>query len=368
MGEYTDYSNYTIHIGSSETKNKQIYIRTELTFGINFIQNPFGKTKTRFQHTNMFECILIMDFDKNTSSDKYNYYTLNITKINPTFKNCPYNSDFFSGDGWNLNLYITNIPTENIYMPSLIPENYGQTIFQLPKPDKYRVGIIIPVFNRSEYLSRFLKSLNQCDMTDCLIIFVDESMTKDVNEDKHAVRNMIEKYICPTPDKTGVIKIFKRCHGNMFDSILIGLDIVSHFCDYACTIDSDTIHKPNWIAKCLQTYTAVKIDHPNKPILISGFNTVNANRHNVLEKRNEYTIKNTVGGCTLFFSSEIYFSIIRFTLNSYKWDTNLVQHLKKIHGGVIAVTNPSVVDHIGLVTSGHRYDAPGALVDTAVDF
>ena len=55
----------------------------------------------------------------------------------------------------------------------------------------------------------------------------------------------------------------------------------------------------------------------------------------------------------MFFHKNIYPDYIRKTLISYKWDSNIVSYIQEL-GGVIGTTNPSVIQHIGEISSGHR--------------
>ena len=55
----------------------------------------------------------------------------------------------------------------------------------------------------------------------------------------------------------------------------------------------------------------------------------------------------------MFFHKDIYPDYIRKTLISYKWDSNIISFIKEL-GGVIGTTNPSVIQHIGEYSSGHR--------------
>jgi hypothetical protein len=125
------------------------------------------------------------------------------------------------------------------------------------------------------------------------------------------------------------------------------------FCDHLITIDSDTIMCKDWINKIDISFQAIKNDYPgNRFILMSGFNTENQ-RHSIIERRNQYILKNSVGGCNMFFHKDIYPDYIRKTLISYKWDSNIVSYIQEL-GGIIGTTNPSVIQHIGEVSSGHR--------------
>ena len=62
-----------------------------------------------------------------------------------------------------------------------------------------------------------------------------------------------------------------------------------------------------------------------------------------------------MGGCNMFFHKDIYPDYIRKTLISYKWDSNIVSYIQEL-GGIIGTTTPSVIQHIGEVSSGHRDD------------
>ena len=175
-------------------------------------------------------------------------------------------------------------------------------------------------------------------------------MTKDVNEDTVAVHSLIKKFTIPN-----LIKVYKNLHGNMFDSILTGWDMIYPFCDHLITLDSDTIMRKDWISKIDASFHAMKNDNPgNLFVLASGFNT-ETERHRIIERKSQYILKNSVGGCNMFFHKDIYPDYIRKTLISYKWDSNIVSYIQQL-GGIIGTTNPSVIQHIGEVSSGHRND------------
>jgi hypothetical protein len=109
----------------------------------------------------------------------------------------------------------------------------------------------------------------------------------------------------------------------------------------------------DWINKIDISFQAMKNDYPNNPfILASGFNT-ETQRHCVIEKKSEYILKNSIGGCNMFFHKDIYPDYIRKTLISYKWDSNIISYIQGL-GGIIGTTNPSVIQHIGEFSSGHR--------------
>ncbi len=105
----------------------------------------------------------------------------------------------------------------------------------------------------------------------------------------------------------------------MHDSILTGWDMIYPFCEYLITLDSDTIMRKDWISEIDKSYNAIKHNFPeNKFILVSGFNT-ETEQHRIIERRSQYILKNSVGGCNMFFHKEIYPDYIQKTLISYKW-------------------------------------------------
>jgi hypothetical protein len=192
-------------------------------------------------------------------------------------------------------------------------------------------------------VSKSLESLRDSNLSknDTLIVIVDESNTKEVDKDKEETKEWIEKFDI---DGIAIIKIFKNRHGNMFDSLLIGLDLIYQKCKYVMNLDSDTIHKKGWLDNVKYVYELVENDYPSKLIVVTGYNS---NHHEIEEKRERYIIKKSLGGCHLFFRSINY---LRYTLISNKWDTNLYEQVKRL-GGVLVSTNPSTIEHIGEISS-----------------
>jgi len=369
--DFIEINNYIINLGSSDVNEKIYHIKTKLSLSTTFKTFPFGANKMRFQYEELFNYTLNLIED----DTKYRYYSLVVSKKNININNCPHNQKFFKTNGWELNLVALNVVTKNINnefistneIYQLLPNDYGT--IELFVPNKYIkpiVGIVVPVFNRFEYLSKFLESLNKTNLSQSALVFMDESLSDETNidEDKKKTNELIKKY---KNDETIIIKIFKKKHGNMFDSILTGLDMLATFCYYLSTIDSDTIHSKNWIDDIINTFELVnnKVKHDN--ILLSGFNTVNCGRHTIIDTKEKYVIKNSVGGCHLFFNKKIYYDTIRCSIISYKWDTNIVTAIKRLNEYVIITTKPSVVEHIGYVSSGHR-NAIDNTYDISVDF
>ena len=316
-------------IGASSENSITIQLTSPKDYSKKWYIYPFGDTRTRFQKDNPF----VIEFSSETN-------TIMITKIKS-------NSKHLWGVGWKIPLQLWYPHDISDF---IIPPNYGRLIRHNVKKKSYKYGLVVPFFSRANYVKEFLESLQNADMSNCLIIFMDESMTKDINEDHIAVHSLIKNFKIPN-----LIKVFKTHHGNMFDSILTGWDMIYPFCDYLITLDSDTIMCKDWISKIDASFNAMKNDNPGNPfVLASGFNT-ETERHRIIERRSQYILKNSVGGCNMFFHKDIYPDYIRKTLISYKWDSNIVSYIQEL-GGIIGTTTPSVIQHIGEVSSGHRDD------------
>lgn len=319
---------------------------TALTLHNKLYIKPFGARRMYYENKNLLDLELIFLKKQNG----LNYYKIIATK-NKTAINKSKNGKFLYGDRYGIFLeawspmYVSRLNCKTIR--SLLPNDYGAIYFNNIKHNKkyYKFGIVVPFYSRSKYVEQFLNSLQKTDLNDALLIFIDESMTQNVDEDHKKVNELVKNYQL----NYTLIKVYKNRHGNMFDSILYGMDLLYSYCDFLCTIDSDTIHKSNWIQSIYKSYMDCKRDYLDANIVASGFNMVNT-RHGVIEKRENYILKNSVGGCNMFFSKEIYIPIIRKCLFSHKWDTNIINSVKE-HNWKIITTNPSVIQHIGFETS-----------------
>jgi hypothetical protein len=323
---------------------------------------PFGTSRTRFETRKVLD--ISTTFIKNI--DEMNRWEVRLIK-NKTELCRSRNERLFYEDTFKipLELWIPPPPRpltlDALY--TLFPQNYGTIECSLisEKP-KYTLGIVVPFYSRADYVLQFLTSLKNTNLDDCLIVFVDESMTKNVDEDHIEVNKLVKGF---EMINVSIIKVYKNVHGNMFDSILYGMDFLYTYCEFLSTIDSDTIHKPDWIESLFEGHRECTEDHPGCDILLSGFNTVTT-RHTVREKRNKYILKDSVGGCHMLFSKEMYIKSIRRCMISHKWDSNIIESVREF-GTKVVTTNPSVVQHIGVTTSIDGRVAGGS-PNTAMDF
>ncbi len=152
-----------------------------------------------------------------------------------------------------------------------------------------------------------------------------------------------------------IIKIYKFTHGNMYDSIQIGFDILSKYTDTLVILDSDTIHKPNWLDTLYHTHRELLSKYPKRPIILSGFHT---KEHPVQNTYPTYRIKSSLGGCNMCMDKSTYDLIVKPVLKDVDWDHAMKKPMDD-HQGIFATTNPSVIQHIGklgLWSNASRYD------------
>jgi glycosyltransferase involved in cell wall biosynthesis len=290
----------------------------------------------RYQYPEVFHYVL----DKNQLTITKN--KRNVSRVT---------SSLFNETGWNFPLTVSNIPnntewTRPIEIEQILPKDYANVSINNVIHKSYRYGIVMPTFGRCEYVSKSLESLRNSNLPkeETLLVIVDESLTKEVDKDKEETKQWIEGF-----DIEGltIIKIYKNRHGNMFDSLLTGLDLIYPKCKYVMNLDSDTIHKKDWLNTINEVYEIAENEYPDKLIVVTGYNS---NNHEIEEKKERYIIKKSVGGCHLYFRSVDYVDYLRYTLISNKWDTNVYEQVKRV-GGILVSTNPSVIDHIGEISS-----------------
>jgi glycosyltransferase involved in cell wall biosynthesis len=152
------------------------------------------------------------------------------------------------------------------------------------------------------------------------------------------------------------IKIFKKRHAGMYDSLRVGWDLLTNVlgCNFLSCLDADTIVKDNWMARLLWLHKHFENEMEHPYYLVSGFNTRN---HPISAKHDHYYIKESIGGLNLFFHRRIYPNL-RHGLNSINWDRDFVHRIRAMRGKLIC-TKPSVVQHIGksgIWSGGHDYD------------
>jgi len=196
------------------------------------------------------------------------------------------------------------------------------------------MDIVIPIYNRPEYLRKTLASLRVCLTENDYVILADDGSTDG------EIRGICEGFLFSIKHK-GFYSINKN-QGvalNMLNALkLCKGDVI--------TLDSDFIVKPEFLG----ILKNILRRQGNEDTIITGFN---ATSHPVIKSESNYHIKKTIGGGNLCFTQEAYQKHVRPSLTNNGWDWTMCHSIQK-SGGRFLCTNPSVAQHIGFdSTIGH---------------
>lgn len=213
----------------------------------NYIPNGLCITKNNINNINNFD-ILISDnplFTNNfiNKQPKYCYFNYKFNNIN--FIKC---SNLSSG--WYVNKnFKEEILTDSIDVDTSIDIQEYKNLYviepltEIKSKDIYKVGIIIPIYNQSDYTIKCLKSIDKYyeNKYDINVILVDngsDQLNKEkVNSCIKELKNIkIELLEYPTP--LGYVKATNA-------GILKGLELE---CDYICLQNNDTEVSKNWLS------------------------------------------------------------------------------------------------------------------------
>ena len=217
-----------------------------------------------------------------------------------------------------------------------------------PPPQKtYTTGLTVPVWNRPNYLRRFLRGLRTSVLPDTLIVFVDD---------------------CSTDERTlELLRTFEHPHATILrcrahwreyfqfhKHLRFAWDLLSdvYSCRYLTNLDPDMVMRSNWLQRLHALYQREAAKRT--PLIVSGFNKYSGI---VLERGSDYNVQRFLGGANMFFDAATYRQIIRSQMLAY-WDDHVVEAVYN-HGGACLTTRPSCLQHVGrqgLFSSLHKYD------------
>lgn len=211
------------------------------------------------------------------------------------------------------------------------------------------IAILIPTYNRPEYLQRCLDSLSRVTFPDDMVImFIDDSSTDE------ATKELINGFALPLT----IIKHFNVVNVGIKSVLKQGYDFLFQFCDTVINLDSDAIVKPEFITRLLE----LKQQFPDH--IVSGFNSHNKDgdnlRNPIISEHDGYALKQYANGINMVISKEQYKELSKSLGATGNWDFNFTSANKLPK--VIAV--PSLVQHIGMKSSMGHTNNP----DVASDF
>ena len=206
---------------------------------------------------------------------------------------------------------------------------------ELQPGQRFRYGVVVPTFNRSDILRRMLASLRSSDLSDAVIVFVDDASTI-----KETI-NQINVFDMPG---VPIIRIW-RLHNDGFkvhESLLVSWQLLSEQlgCENLVVLDSDTQVRYDWLQRLDSVYSELSKKH--RQLILSGFNTFN---HETIKDFGHYRLKKSLGGINLFFARSMFESVVRKQLLP-DWDWMLVRYCKE-HEIPLYCLYPSVIQHIG---------------------
>lgn len=231
------------------------------------------------------------------------------------------------------------------------------------------IGIVIPTYNRPDYLRQCLESLAIADLPlRTTIYLIDDGSTNPTTQE------LVREFRHPTAYVAYSLDIHKGVCGTLLRGFNQAIDDENEF---LMVLDADAVVRNDFMSEMFWRYNLFKGDR-----IFTGFNcnTLNkdgSERHKIvegpriMEGGREWVAKKSVGGLHMMFSAETYESTIKPVLetafkNGGNWDHMACIAMEKKKKPVIC-TVPSVVQHIGIISAmGHG--TGGELPDTADDF
>ena len=230
----------------------------------------------------------------------------------------------------------------------------------------YKLGLLMPIYNRSEIGTRVLDRLSQCTFPkNTVILLLDDGSTEK------EIVNKIKSV--EFPSHVHVEKQFQNhnkdnSYHNIGKNIKKGFNyLIDQGCDYVMNLDDDMLVKKDFIIKLMDL--ANEVDIKNNGGFITGFletSNVNAGKKNFYEKNrdlydklksNKYIMRSCGGGCNHLMTKESYLNIYKPGLieaieNNKKWDVVVGSHIGKLrknndtHGIWYSPAN-GVMQHLG---------------------
>lgn len=197
-----------------------------------------------------------------------------------------------------------------------------------------KVFLVVCTYNRDDYWQRCLSSLLRADLDGIDVIIVDDSSD---NIDFSRV-----------PKEWSVYG--KKKNAGIKDSLIFGCDgAIKMGADVIVTLDGDALVRNDFMDRILDLHKEFKWR------IVTGFNSRNTDvfrklRNPVISEHGWYCLKKHVNGINTCFNKVTYEAIVRPILmgEAGNWDYAVNGDME------VPVTVPSVVQHIGLVSSmGH---------------
>ena len=227
------------------------------------------------------------------------------------------------------------------FMESRILWNYSIRFPPTVLKNNYKVGLVIPIYNRAKYVRRCFRSLQASQLQDTVVILMDDAST---DQD---TTNLIDGFFHRDAPVIKMVRKRELYLSSVDYTLPTNLSISFNYllcffsCRYLCILDSDTLVKPDWLNRLCrlhESFTAKK----SLPVIVSGFNTL---AHSYIQTSSKnFVYKESLGGINMLFTSDLYEEVV-FPVNP-RWD-EVVGHRMKKKGYKMICIRPSVIQHIG---------------------
>ena len=216
--------------------------------------------------------------------------------------------------------------------------------------NEFHIGIVIPTFNRPEYLKYTLFSLSRSNLTSRkLIVLIFDDGSAECTE------QIIRSFTLDIP----IIKIFSNkinivhqndytiLPGNAFPyTIRYGCEILfSLGAKYVMNSDSDAMFCSNWLSIIDNTLMHIH----DEQFILAGFRC-DDKFHKVTYEGNHYSKLATLGGINYLCNRHTFFNTIQSCIYDYAFDWIVSSICEQKHI-TIYLTKQSIVQHIGVHSS-----------------
>lgn len=217
--------------------------------------------------------------------------------------------------------------------------------------NKTKIGIIIPIHNRPNYLKDCLWSLESLILPkDAIILLINDAsidqQAKEIFNNFNHTTALIQRDIFQT--NQGIRQALLHGYETLFGMFK---------CDLVINFDSDAVIKPNAVTELIKHYIP--------GTLLTGFHSITKNsngteRHHIISESETLYFKQSVGGINFCIDKTAYEAYVKPTLLKVgNWD-----HNSCINAGGAYCLKESVVQHIGFESSMNHNEQP----DVADDF
>ena len=302
-----------------------------------FDKNRRNNKLDKTQHNKILEYPTIDVVDKFSENNSFFILDVDDSTNNTQIKNLIYNIKI------NDNLLIKDL--------NLIKKITIENTKKLK--NRYDYGIVIPTYNRSDYLQHTLNgiSISNLSVFDILFIIFDDG--SENIETIQLIENFNLQNIPIIKIFTNRINLNKTENGNTFlpgscfpYSLRFGYEIA--FClnsEYVINLDSDAIVCHDWLI-IINNFFLVK-DLP-KLFILSGFNDINT--HKFIESYDEYNLSKSFGGINIIFNKMTFYEIIYNLIYDFAYDWIISNYCAENNIPIFSLKT-SIVQHIGFETS-----------------